>query len=151
MYLANPFCVRNNEGQAISAAEGIKNAQFCQIVRKSLKLRSFRLFRRCAGRDLRNQGSAPSSRRRWRPSAPHLIVRVPFAYQIKNADTGWGETCIKQDGSQLTILRIAPRDPWTLPRSKNCLPALNFCTSAHTGAVLSSPSFRRTTKKSRYL
>ena len=30
----------------------------------------------------------------------------------------------------------------TLPRAKNCSPALNFCTSARTGAALSSPSRR---------
>ena len=28
---------------------------------------------------------------------------------------------------------------WTLPRAKNCSPALNFCTSVPTGAALSSP------------
>ena len=36
---------------------------------------------------------------------------------------------------------------WTLPRAKNCSPALNFCTSVRTGAALSSPSFRRTKKE----
>ena len=41
--------------------------------------------------------------------------------------------------SQLTILRIAFCDLWTLPRAKNCSPALNFCTSLRTGAALSSP------------
>ena len=30
--------------------------------------------------------------------------------------------------------------PWILPRAKNCLPALNFCTSLRTGAALSNPS-----------
>ena len=29
---------------------------------------------------------------------------------------------------------------WTLPRAKNCSPALNFCTSVPTGAALSSPA-----------
>ena len=29
---------------------------------------------------------------------------------------------------------------WTLPRAKNCSPALNFYTSVRTGAALSSPS-----------
>ena len=28
---------------------------------------------------------------------------------------------------------------WTLPRAKNCSPALNFCTRLRTGAALSSP------------
>ena len=32
---------------------------------------------------------------------------------------------------------------WTLPRAKNCSPALNFCTSVRTGAVLSNPSIQK--------
>ena len=39
-----------------------------------------------------------------------------------------------------TILQIALSYSWTLPRAKNCSPALNFCTSLQTGAALSSPS-----------
>ena len=36
---------------------------------------------------------------------------------------------------------------WTLPRAKNCSPALNFYTSVRTGAALSSPSFQCTNNK----
>ena len=52
-----------------------------------------------------------------------------------------GLVCIYvENGYVFTILQIAPPYPWTLPRAKNCSPALNFCTSLRTGAALSSPS-----------
>ena len=50
-------------------------------------------------------------------------------------------------GSMPTGILPAVIDLWTLPRAKNCSPALNFCTSVPTGAALSSP-FRA--QKSRY-
>ena len=40
-----------------------------------------------------------------------------------------------------TPLRDAVFLLWTLPRAKNCSPALNFYTSVRTGAALSSPFF----------
>ena len=43
-----------------------------------------------AERDSFNQGSARSSPRRWRSSAPHIILRVPFSQKNKNPDTRMG-------------------------------------------------------------
>lgn len=48
------------------------------------------------------------------------------------------DSCI--DGYASTPLRGASSQPRTLPRPKNCSPALNFCTSVRTGAGLSSPA-----------
>ena len=48
--------------------------------------------------------------------------------------------CYDQNGAMLTAVPAAIIAPWTLPRAKNCSPALNFCTSLRTGAALSSPS-----------
>ena len=42
------------------------------------------------------------------------------------------------NGAMSTAAPAAAIAPWTLPRAKNCLPALNFYTSARTGAALSS-------------
>ena len=47
---------------------------------------------------------------------------------------------VKQNRRQPTSILDAGFLLWTVPRAKNCSPALNFCTSAPTGAALSSPS-----------
>ena len=43
------------------------------------------------------------------------------------------------NGAMSTATLAAAIAPWTLPRAKNCSPALNFYTSLRTGAALSSP------------
>ena len=71
-----------------------------------------------------------------------LEMEEKFVKLQENPKTRFHQAmAVDTDGPASTAMPAASAISWSLPRAKNCSPALNFYTSVRTGAALLTPVF----------